>query len=83
MNFSWIGSATESENVINGQFGFEYGNVFKGTYFNPGQYALNAQFNHIESGCLDRTEDDLTQDINITVVDGPSLENISLSYSTI
>ncbi|MBI49550.1 MAG: hypothetical protein CL850_04615, partial [Crocinitomicaceae bacterium] len=81
-NFSWIGSATESDNVVNGQFGDPSSNVFTGTYLNPGEYDLNAQFNHIESGCLVRTEDDLTQDINITVVDGPSSDNISLSYST-
>ena len=62
-NFSWIGSATESNNVLNGQFGSGYGNTFSGTYFNIGTYALNAQFNHIESGCLVRTQDDLTQNI--------------------
>ena len=28
-NFSWIGSATESNNVLNGQFGDGYGNTFQ------------------------------------------------------
>ena len=63
-----------------GSLADEYGNVFKGTYFNPGQYALNAQFNHVESGCLVRTEDDVTQNINITVVEGPSSDNLTFIF---
>ena len=79
-NFSWIGSATESNNVNNGQFGSEYANTFSGTYFNSGEYALNAQFNDIVSGCLVRTQDDVTQNININILEGPSTENLVISY---
>ena len=79
-NFSWIGSATESNNVENGQFGSEYANTFSGTYFNSGEYALNAQFNDIESGCLVRTQDDINQNININILEGPSTENLVISY---
>ena len=79
-NFSWIGSATESNNVENGQFGSEFANTFSGTYFNSGEYALNAQFNDIESGCLVRTQDDVTQNININILEGPSRENLVISY---
>ena len=79
-NFSWIGSATESNNVDNAQFGSEYANTFSGTYSNSGEFTLNAQFNDIESGCLVRTQDDINQNININILEGPSIENLVITY---
>ena len=35
-----------------------------------------------ESGCIIRTQDDLTQDISITVIEGPNSDNLSLTYSS-
>ena len=81
-SFSWIGSATESENSVNAQFGDGFNNTFSATYLNTGEYDLEAQFYHIESGCLVRTEDEVTQNLNISIIQGPNIDNLVISVSS-